>query len=249
VTRKRSKRAPAPARNGDRLTRRIAILSVLTCAVAVVALSVAMALYPGGTGAHPHLVGHSFWENVLCDLAQPAAFNGQPNDAARPFALLGTIAIFAAGVLINFLAPRVIEDPRAAHKGRRLGVATGAIAMWLPLFPSAHYPIVHSLIVLCAGPLALTGLVVWVGGILRSTAAPQSLRAITVSLGVATFLAFFAWAGWFLRMFIERHPDSDTAFPAPLVPPLQRLGLIALVLWILLVAHAAWRTTKPAARG
>ncbi len=219
--------------------RRVAILAVAADIAAAFAIAVAMALYPGGTGASLHQVGHSFWQNVLCDLAQPTAFNGESNAAARPFAQLGTMAIFLAGALINLLAPSVIEEPHCAKRARWFGVAASCVAVFLPLFPSEHHPFVHSLIVLLAGPLALLGLVYWVSGILREDSAAPLLRWITISFALTASTAFFAWTGWFLRMFIERHPDSDTAFPAQWVPPLQRLALLCLVAWIPAVARGS----------
>src|SRR4051794_1787804 len=128
MVRQRSQQQQPPSHGKGRFTRAVAILTLVIDIAGAMSIAHAMALYPGGTGAHPHQVGHEFWQNVLCDLAQPVAFNGQPNDAARPFALLGTIAIFLAGGLINLLTPSVTEDRRTAKWARRLGVTAGGVA-------------------------------------------------------------------------------------------------------------------------
>ncbi|MCC6808161.1 MAG: hypothetical protein IT381_12115 [Deltaproteobacteria bacterium] len=212
---------------------------------ACIAIAIAMVLYPGGTGEHPHLVGHAFWENVLCDLAQPIAFNGQPNDAARPFAQFGTALVFLAGGLTNLLAPVVIDDARAARLGRRFGVLGALAAVFLPAFPSELYPLMHSLVVLLAGPFTLTACVFWVGGLRRSRSAPMHLRWLSMGLAASTALAFFAWVGWFARMGIERSAGSDTAFPAMFVAPLQRVALIGFVIWIAEVGRIAFAVAPP----
>lgn len=241
---RRSQRTAGHALPVGRSTRVIAWTAIATAATASAAIATAMAMYPGGTGANPRSNGHAFWENVLCDLAQPTAFNGMSNASARPFAQLGTVALFLAGMLAGLLAPVVLEDARAAAKCRTFGVSSGIIAMFLPVFPSELHPLMHSVVVMFAGPLALLSLFYWVSATRRSSWVSQGVRWLTVFLASTTFLAFFAWIGWFLRMAIERHPESDTAFPATLVAPAQRLALLGLIVWTVTVAHAALRRTR-----
>jgi hypothetical protein len=230
-----------PASYTPRIVRRVAALALALDVAATLAIGVAMAFYPGGTGANPQREGHAFWQNVLCDLAQPLAFNGMPNDRARPFAQFGTVALFVSGALLCWLAPVLVDDPGTAKKARRTGIAGGLLAAFLPVFPSERYPLMHSLVVLLAGPFGLATSMHWLRGLTRGRSLGRGARRLTLALACAVATSLAAWSGWFSRMLFERGPDSDTAFPAMLVPPAQRVALLLFIAWIAVLASLVLR--------
>ncbi len=189
--------------------------------IAIACWAVAIALYPGGSQAHPSAAGHSIWLNYLCDLADGTARNGEPNPGAL-FGRLGMAAMIAALALIFAGAPRLFRDrPRATLVTRAAGALCVIATAGVPLSAVLSSPLLHEGSVLIAGPRGLAACVAVVLGA-RSHRDLASVGAVMLASALVT-LAVYA-----------HHVVAGTS--STLLPVAQRASLITLLVWTALVA-------------
>jgi hypothetical protein len=205
---------------------------------AFVALIVpAMALYPGGTWWDPDAVGHRFWSNFLCDLEWRTALNGTPNPVGARLAEGGMFALVLAFVPFWPLAARLFADrARLAATVRALGW-TSVLGMFaVALMPSERFGALHGVAVVIAGLPGLSAAVL--------AAAGQLLARRTLPAAIGAAMVAFAIVDFVLYVHTMLHGG-----PGPLVLPVaQKLALLLLLSWMLVVAAAAPRdvTETPA---
>jgi hypothetical protein len=191
-------------------------------------VGLAMLLYRGGTWWDPQRHGHSFWENFICDLLHRQTLGGHPNGVSARLALFGMLALVAAVVTGFSLAPEVIPSRR--RLGRRIAWfgSLGSICLVLaPLLPSDAHSVLHSIAVVAGGLPALGAFAVLVGALLLEPVAPRALRAVALLLLVllVVAMALYSWTTFLQGPSLR------------ILPTIARLGNLALLAWLLMVAR------------
>jgi len=207
---------------------RRARVALVACVVAFVALILpAMALYPGGTWWDPHAVGHRFWTNFLCDLEWHTALNGTPNLAGARLAAGAMLSLVLAFVPFWPLAARLFAShARLAATVRVLGWTSVLGMIAVALMPSERFGALHGVAVVVAGLPGLSA------AVLAATGQLLARRTLPGSLGAAMVL--FAITDFVLYVHTMLHGG-----PGPLVLPVaQKLALLLLLAWMLVVAAA-----------
>src|SRR5882672_11198007 len=106
-----------------------------------------MQRYPGGTELDPHTIGHSFWFNLLCDIANERALNGAPNPG-HAFGRLA-MAVFAIGLGAFFMIlPAEFPGHRALAAIVRIGGAVSMLGFLAS--PVSTSPLGHAIAVFAA---------------------------------------------------------------------------------------------------
>jgi len=206
---------------------------VLTSAAASLALiGAAITLYPGGNTWNPTAHGYDHWRNALCDLLADVAPNGAPNPGAQ-LAALGMLAFTAGLFPFWLLLPRLFPSrPRLGAAVRALGlIATTALAL-VPLLPSQRYGRLHALAIfmawlpgLAAGALATIALLTTP----KARSPHGYLAAATLTL---TLICGLLYAAYLIT--------NDTQPLRPMIP-LQKLGILLLLAWIITASLSAAR--------
>jgi hypothetical protein len=189
----------------------------------------AMALYPGGTWWDRSARGVSFWRNFLCDLEWTVALNGEPNVTGARLAEAAMLAMVVGLAAFWWIVPGMF--PRHRRTGaavRALGLASIAGSVAVVLMPSDRFGAVHGVAVLVAGAPGVAAAIVAVVGMLRGDRgqrAPQAgaLGAVVLVVAVVDF-ALFAHG------MVRGGPGS------PVVPAVQKVALVLLLAWMLVVA-------------
>lgn len=205
---------------------RVALIVSLALFVALTAA--AMAAYPGGSWVDPRAIGHSFWDNFLCDVQQPVAIGGGDNTLGARLALCGVLAMIVALACGWVLVARMIPV-RVGRVVRALGMGSSFALVLLPLTPSLRWGIVHVIAVVLAGVPALVAGVVAAGALVRDRAGHPSLRVVSALLVVAVAVDGGLYA---------HHVVADTHVTT-LLPALQKVAAILLAAWLCLVARYA----------
>ena len=201
-------------------------IAVAACVGAFVALIVpAMALYPGGTWWDPHAVGHRFWTNFLCDLEWRTALNGTPNPVGARLAAGAMLSLVLAFVPFWPLAARLFAAySRLAAAVRVLGWTSVFGMIAVALMPSERFGALHGVAVVVAGLPGLSA------AVLAATGQLLARRMLPGALGAAMVL--FAILDFVLYVHTMLHGG-----PGPLVLPVaQKLALLLLLAWMLVVA-------------
>ncbi len=184
----------------------------------------AIAVYPGGTFWDHGALGHSFWQNYLCDLTQSPALNGNPNANGARLASLGMLALVCALVAFVGLVPSLLREAQQITRQIKViaGLACG-LGAFVPLLPSDRFGALHAATVFAAGIPVTLGLLSLVSILRRQTELGRWLRTLSAFLCVAVVgcLALYAAEVCF------------DAAPMRMVPILARLANLALVAWLI----------------
>jgi hypothetical protein len=195
--------------------------------VFVLAMTLAMALYPGGSWTERESIGFSFWRNFWCDLVRSQAINGADNSLSRGASSLG----FAALSLSLWGYWRVATWPLAQPRRSSLLVLGRAATVGLfatALLPSDAHPVVHGVVALSSGVLgmlaaALCVLTLRVGESRWSARRCLGWAALLLAAGNAALYIYVAYA------------DGPETLAQPTVQKLATLALLAWMVSTLLV--------------
>lgn len=214
------------------LSARLHALAIVGSVAAFAGLELAaMSLYPGGTWWDATTRGHRFWENFLCDLEWRVALNGVPNPVGSRFATAAMLVLLAGLAAFWLGVPRAFEDraPRGASAVPWLGLGSAVGTLAVILMPSDRFGALHGVMVLTAGVpgLLATALAVRV---LAVGEPPPKIAAWTGGGMLSFALADFALYAWH---FLAHTPGSI------LGPALQKVALVLLLSWMVLVALRA----------
>jgi hypothetical protein len=212
---------------------------ILGCAaLGVGLLGGAMRLYPGGTWQNPAAIGHSFWRNFLCDLTQPVAIGGAPNQLGAALGTAGEIGLFAAAALAFVVAAHAMPDgARKGSLGARLGTLGSCLACAVPVLPSRAWPALHSVAIVVAGIPGLTGLVLTTCALVRAPRAGSAVRALTAAFAAAALVHGAWWA--FVVAFGAPHAFATAALPA-----VQKGTGVVFLAWLGSLARFALTSTS-----
>jgi hypothetical protein len=207
----------------ERRPARAAAALLATLAVAVVSLTLAMALYPGGTALDHQHTGHSFWFNFLCDLTSPVAVNGAANRLGSAFAQVAMAALALALGTFWLILPWLFKERRG------LGVALRCAGS-LSTLGFAVVPLTSGLVHAVAVFTAVVPAIVAGGlGIVGMIGQPRT-RGL-VALPIATLVASVVDAVLYGASFAT-HPRIVT----PALPAGQRIAVMLMVMWMVATA-------------
>jgi hypothetical protein len=222
----------------DRRRRALGV-AVLVAILGFVLLEVpAMVLYPGGTWWDPTTVGYRFWQNYLCDLEWRVALDGRDNALGSHFAQWALLTL-VAGLAPFWACVALLFDvrPRLGRVVRALGFVAIAGTVAVAFMPSERFPFLHGLAVIGSGVpgLAACGLAAW--GLAAEGPRPR----------------VEGWLGWAvlavslvdLGLYAVHWASGDEA--TPLLPAIQKVGLLLLLAWMSGVALRVMRTPPAAA--
>lgn len=187
----------------------------------VVLLGIAMDRYPGGTAIDPHTRGHSFWLNLLCDLTEHHARNGQPNAAAR-VARAGMFTLSAALGLHWLILPAFMRGRAVGWLVRVAGVLQVVALAAVPFATRLAHPVaifISAAAGLVAGVLALVALV--------RARGPAWRWALPVAVLAATAVD---------AVFYARSVATSPRVVTPALPIFQRVGGLLILAWMIVVA-------------
>ena len=190
----------------------------------IVCVSVAIIVYPGGTWWNENAVGHSFWQNFLCDLLRNPALNHRSNMLGAALTKVGMLGIVAALSLNWWGASRwLCCHPTLGKAVRALGAVGTPLVATVPMFPSDAFPRLHTAAVTLGGLPAMLALLVFTVSVFFEAHCPNWLRTLT---GLLTALSIVCM-GLYVR---------ESVFAAPslrILPVLERLATLTVVVWIL----------------
>ena len=199
-------------------------LLVRVCLLAfVLTIAGAMATYPGGTWWDTARVGHSFWQNFLCDLLHDPSLNHGSNKLGARLATAGMLLFVVALSIFWFMTGEFLCcNRRLSNWVTWLGVAGTPLIAAVPLLPSNRFPRLHTSAVLLGGLPALLALAMLALGLLREPHGRRYIRSTTAAL----VLLVFTCLGLYLKEAVFGGPSLRS------VPVLERLASIAIVLWM-----------------
>lgn len=204
----------------------------------VVAMTLAAAVYPGGSWTARDGEGFSLLRNFWCDLLRSRAINGADNAAGKVLASVAFAALGAGLWPYWWLAAGVLPDGRRAAVVR-MGMLSAASLAAMALLPSDHYPVQHGLVALTGGLLGVLSAAVCVAT--RLPGEPRSsLRRVSgaCALGLACLNAA-------LYVHVAFGGGEETV-AQPLV---QKLATAALLCWMLSTVREARARSAVPARG
>jgi hypothetical protein len=207
--------------------------AVLAAVTAFILLVIpAMHRYPGGTDWDPATRGHDFWLNYLCDLTRQVALTGQPNPVGAAFAQ-AALAVLALGLLpLWWLLPRLF--PSRARLGtavRVLGSVGAAGTLAVVLMPSDRFGGLHGMMIVLAGPPALTAALLAVLGLAREERTPRVAAAIGGAMLLVASVDFALYA---------RQLVAGGTAPM-VVAVLERISAMLVLAWMAAVSLRAAR--------
>ena len=188
----------------------------------------AMALYPGGTWWDATVQGHRFWRNYLCDLEWRVALNGQPNPVGSWLAqgamlvLVLTLAPFWLAAA-DLFAP---SDARAGSAVRALGFVSVGATLAVIFMPSERFGALHGVMVILACVPGFAAAALAVGYQLRGE--PRARMAAPI--GAATLAVSVVDLGLYASHLVAGVEGTVA------VPILEKLALMLLLAWLLVVA-------------
>ncbi|HVX96178.1 MAG TPA: hypothetical protein VHK47_14800 [Polyangia bacterium] len=187
----------------------------------VVLLGIAMEVYPGGTAIDPHTRGHSFWLNLLCDLTEQHARNGEPNTGAL-VARAGMVTLSAALGVHWLILPAFMRGRAVGWVVRVAGVLQVVALMFVPFATRLAHPLAiftSAAAGLVAGIVALVALVRADG--------PAWRWALPVAVLAATAVD---------AVFYARSVATSPRVVTPALPIFQRVGGLLILAWLIAVA-------------
>lgn len=171
----------------------------------IVATSLAMAVYPGGTALNSSEIGYHFWLNFLSDLGRTRARNGASNALASLLFTFGlccagaALAVFSVGfaaLFWNGLGQRV-----AGAMGATTGVLAGVCFAGVAINPANINGYTHAVYVVWAFRFFLLSSLCFSLVIVRQNLYPRALAGI--------FAVFTALLFAYLLL-LARGPDTDS---------------------------------------
>jgi hypothetical protein len=161
----------------------------------LVLTTLAMFIYPGGTGLNKASAGYQFFTNFFSDLGRTMAHNGQSNALAS---LMFTVAMFCAGggLIVFFIAfTRFFEHTKVERVisliATGFGVVAGLSFIGVGFAPSNVNQRLHGSFVLAAFGAFLVATLVYAILILREPAYPD--RYAWPFLVFALLLGIYMW--------------------------------------------------------
>ncbi len=205
--------------------------------VFVLAIGLAIWAYPGGTWWDRSRIGHSFWENFLCDLLHHPALNHSPNRFGAQMAAAGML-VFVVGLSVfwSMTGELFCCLPRLSKLVTILGVIGTPLVAAVPLLPSNRFPRLHTAAVTLGGLPAIVALVLISLGFYFEPHISRGLRAATSSFAVLVLICLGLYA-------------REAVFGAAslrILPVLERVASLATVLWVLVLTRRieSWREAK-----
>ncbi len=196
--------------------------------------TLAMFIYPGGTGINKSSAGYQFFTNFFSDLGRTVAHNGAPNTIAS---LMFTAAMFCAGggLIVFFIAftrffRHTMVERVISLIATGFGVLAGVCFIGVGLAPSNVDQVMHGSFVLAAFGAFLVATALYAVLILREPAYPNTYA--WPFLVFALLLAAYMWV-------LVRGP-RDTFIQATA----QKIIVYASVGSVLLQAIAAQRVVQ-----
>jgi hypothetical protein len=195
----------------------------------------AMLLYPGGTWWNQKTVGYRFWQNYLCDMEWRVALDGRDNVLGAHLAQAALLTL-VTGLALFWLCVAALLEPRRGlgRAVRALGLVAVAGTVAVAFVPSERSPFLHGLAVIVSGVpgLAAAGLAAW--GLSSQGPGPR----------------VDGWLGWAvlavsvvdLALYAMHWFSGDNA--TPLLPAIQKVGLLLLLGWMARVALRVMRTPR-----
>jgi hypothetical protein len=197
----------------------------------------AMVLYPGGTWWDPTTVGYRFWQNYLCDLEWSVGLDGRDNWLGSHLAQWALLTLVAG--LVPFwasVAALFHVRPRLGRVVRAFGLVAVVGTVAVGLMPSERLPFLHGLAVVGAGVPGLVACALAAWGLAAEGPRPR----VEGWLGWAVLVVSFVdLALYTLHWALGR--DAT-----PLLPAIQKVGLILLLAWMSGVALRVMRTPRAA---
>ncbi len=196
-----------------------------------------MCLYPGGTWWDTSVRGHRFWQNFLCDLEWRVALNGQPNPLGSTLAQ-GAMLLLVIGFLpFWLLVPRLfVRHARLAAAVRVLGTVSVGGMIAVTFMPSERFGALHGAMVVLAGVPGLTAAALSVTGLALAEPRPR------VAGGLGAFMLVFATVDFTLYVaHLIAHVEGTA-----LVASVQKIALMLLLAWMVVVAVRAPRAAESA---
>ncbi len=200
----------------------------------VLAIAVAMWAYPGGTWWDSARVGHSFWQNFLCDLLHDPSLNHRPNELGSRFARAGML-VFVLGLSVfwSLTGELLCCCRRLSKLITLLGVTGTPLMAAVPLLPSNRFPKLHTTAVTLGGLPALLALMLLAVGFFLEPHSRRFMRLFTAGLVLLVVICL----GLYVKEAIFGGPSLR------IVPILERIASIAVVLWMAAVLR---RRKEPA---
>jgi hypothetical membrane protein len=214
-------------------------LTRLALIAAVGLTTVAMLLYPGGTGLDPTTRGYSIFHNSLSDLGSTVAWDGQANSGSR-FLLAASIILVLAGVGCLVTLIRVYSSsPTTSWLARTAGAAillAGAGLIGASVMPQDRYSTLHGRFTLLA-----------VGAFPVATALLSLATALNARFRRRVPIGWFALTcvvvAWALVIPVQPTTDLQLAISVTL----QKVALIALLAALVFQGYEAERVVTDAA--
>lgn len=195
----------------------------LCVTIFVLAIAVAMWAYPGGTWWDRARVGHSFWQNFLCDLLHDPSLNHHPNKFGSRLTTAGMLVfVFGLSVFWSMTGQLLCCCQRLSGLVILLGVAGMPLIAAVPLLPSNRFPKWHTAAVTLGGLPALLALVLLTVGFFYEPHLPRVMRSFTACFALLVLICLGLYVG-------------EAVFGGPslrILPILERIASIAAVLWV-----------------
>lgn len=217
--------AGAPAEQRGGWLRLVGFGLALFAGGFVACMTVAAALYPGGTWCEPRASGYDPLRSFFCDVLHARGLNGAPN-AGAPWARAALF--FAALALFTFwlgLGSALQLSSRRARLVRVIGVLSAGACLVVALTPSDRFPALHQAAVLSSASAGIAAAVIACSGRARGRTA-RALRR----LGWAALVTAGVDAALYLGQLTAPAPCSIA------LPALQKLAALLVVTWMVAVA-------------
>jgi hypothetical protein len=199
-----------------------ALGTLVALGVFLVAMSIAIASYPGGSWTVPTARGFSLVRNFWCDLLRSQAINGADNASSK---LLASLAFAALGVGLGpywWVAASLLGQA-GGRRVLRLGTASAASLLGMAFLPSDRYPIAHGVVALCGAFFGVWAAAASIAE--RSACEPRiSLRRVA---GALLIMCAASNAAIYVHVAYLRGEETVAQ------PIVQKLATAALVIWML----------------
>ncbi len=205
-----------------------------TVASFAVLFSLAAHAYPGGTHFNRRSIGHDFWRNTLCDVARSSSLDGAANHTGAALARCAmTVLAIGLGMLFYILPSWFAQNPRGvqlAKSVRATGIFFVPFAIAVVFLPTDRFSALHGLAIVLAGVPGFSAAVLVLAGLLRRDShAPRIVTRIGV---IAVSVAAIDFS-----IYVDEVVRGGSARLSVVV--LERIATLLLLLWMVVVAHAA----------
>lgn len=175
----------------------------------VVLTTVAMLVYPGGTGADKTTAGYSFFTNFFSDLGLTRAHNGASNGLAMPL-FVAALGLAGLGLMLFFAAftqffRHGIASRVLSAAGTVFGLGAGACFIGVALTPADVFRQAHGQFVLFAFGLFFLAATTYCGAMAVDRSYPTRYALI--------FAAFAVCLGAYLWLLTQGPRSTPDAIP------------------------------------